>query len=239
MHVEGGGGHERWLVSYADFITLLFAFFVLMYAIAMQDKKKAQDIAEAMRQSLVANGIVPDKVAGAAPQGDANKKTQSSDSHGTSMAGDLSSTADLLKESIFADPVPHFQPGQIDVLVDNRGVVVRLSASAFFRGGEAAVMPTAVPVLDQIALILKKSTREIRVEGHTDSVPLKSDIYATNWELSAARATWVVRYLVTKHGLAPERLSAAGFAGYRPITTDDTPEARAKNRRVEIVVVGP
>lgn len=223
------GGHERWLVSYADFITLLFAFFVVMYAIAMDDKTKAEKIAESIREALSAAGID-------APAGTEGKtKKQPAPS---AFSKELSQIEELFKESFTAEPVPHFAPGDISVAQDHRGVTVRISATAFYKRGEVLVRPEGVPVLDRIALLLKKSTREIRVEGHTDVQPMASSEYATNWELSAARAAWVVRYLISKHGLEPQRLSAAGFAGYHPLAvTEDS--AFKKNNRIEVVVLGP
>lgn len=226
--------HERWLVSYADFITLMFAFFVLMYAIAMKDKERLKAIADSVRAAMGA------QVKGA--DVDAPAEVGASPSPAVSASPspaplDLQSMAGVLTEALASEGGGPDFGDRVHVGLDERGLVIRLSASAFFDVGHAEVKAAALPLLDHIAAVVRGAGRSIRVEGHTDATPVASDDHATNWELSAARATWVVRYLVAKHGFDPKRMGAAAFAENQPLAPNDTEAGRAKNRRVEIVVL--
>jgi chemotaxis protein MotB len=224
--------HERWLVSYADFITLLFAFFVVMYAIAMKDQKKAKDIAEAVRQALAQAGITSSATGGAA-----SAPAQSGPS--TILDKDVQKIAEVLRQELGGQiSAGGNDPDPMQFQYQSSGLTMRLSANHFYAEGAAEMKSEALMALDRIAAALKNGTQQIRVEGHTDNQPVQSELYPTNWELSAARAAWVVRYLAAKHHIDPKRLSAAGYAEYRPLADNDSPRGRNANRRIEITVLG-
>jgi len=238
---------ERWLVSYADFITLLFAFFVVMYAISQSDIQKLKSVSESIKaafsgefvdqdgksggktlnqfdQNISAGGVVMDM-----PVGQTNIRVLDH--------SELKKLADILEESVsFELGVSNFGE-KLQIFYDDRGVVVRLSAKDFYEAGDAVVKNEALPILDQIAKILSKVDRKIRVEGHTDNQKVISEYYPSNWELSTARSAWMVRYLIHKFDFNPQKLEASGLAQYHPVASNDTTAGQARNRRVEIIVL--
>ena len=121
---------------------------------------------------------------------------------------------------------------------ENEGLVISLREFGFFDSGSSGLKPSALPALDRIASILSVRTCKLRIEGHTDNVPIHTPQMATNWELSTARATELVRLLILRYSFAPERLSAAGYAQYHPIASNETPQGRSQNRRVDLVILG-
>jgi chemotaxis protein MotB len=238
---------ERWLVSYADFITLLFATFVMLYAISRADIQKFKAVAESLKaafsaefvdqagkssgkslnqfqEDLPIGGLVMDL-----PAGRSNIRAPDNE--------DLKRLADILEESISYELGASDFAEKLQITYDDRGVVVRLSAKDFYQQGSAEVKREALPILDHIAKILKATDRQIRIEGHTDNSKVASPYYPSNWELSTSRAAWIVRYLVQKFKFEPKRLEAAGYAEYRPVAPNTTEAGRAKNRRVEILVL--
>jgi chemotaxis protein MotB len=237
---------ERWLVSYADFITLLFAFFVVMYSIANQDKQKIKQITEAISRTFNGPSTMMDMGSGAAvtpfsnpatdmgqvidnPAGRTNAKPE--------MAPELQKIAARVEESLSYQLQTTDLKDNLKLVYDDRGLVIRFSANKLFKPGQANVEKAYLPVIDKIATILQDGKRVIRVEGHTDNAPLPADSkFETNWELSTARAIWIVRYMRAKFGIPTSRLSAAGFAEGQPLANNQTEDGRAINRRVEIVV---
>lgn len=238
---------ERWLVSYADFITLLFAFFVIMYAISRADIAKFKAVSESLKAAFAgemvdqtgksggkslnqfeteipSGGLVLDMPAG-------KMNIQSPDYE------DLKRVADILEESVSYELGASDFAEKVQITYDDRGLVVRLSAKDFYLQGSAEVKQDALPVLNQMAKVLKTVRRHIRIEGHTDTGKITSEFYPSNWELSTARAAWLVRYLIKKFDYDPRLLEAAGFAEFRPVAENDTPRGRSRNRRVEIVVL--
>ena len=243
--------HERWLVSYADFITLLFAFFVVLFASGQSsDKKKQSQLAQAIEAAFNSNGIF-----------DAHAKTPpistdpSSSSAATPMPLALPvHTADLggpieqtkaeravqskIQEVIKKEVAQKLTvDGAISVHIASEGVVISLREGGFFPSGSAEVRPEAIAVLNTIAAAIPPQA--IRVEGHTDNVPIHTAQFATNWELSTARAASITRQLIAQHAAAPQDISAAGYAEFRPAADNSTEEGRAKNRRVDIVLLNP
>lgn len=238
---------ERWLVSYADFITLLFAFFVILYATSKVDATKYKAVAASLRsafsadfvdqtgtsggktlnqfdESLAQGGLMMDM-----PMGKSNIRVVDN--------AELKRLADILEESVSYELGSSDFAEKMQVIYDDRGLVLRLSAKDFFEPGQAYVKQDALPILGQMAKILKTAERHIRVEGHTDNSRIASEYFPSNWELSASRATWIVRYFIQQHKFDPKLLSAAGYAEYHPIVANDTDAGRAKNRRVEILVL--
>ena len=237
-HEEEHENHERWLVSYADFITLLFAFFVVVYSVSRVDTKKMEQVSNAIKWAMHFDGTggigqLP-IFDGPASQG------------GSVMGLDGSNTlttqpeAQALQRTLENRIKPFLvkQPGPTAVVIAVEGdhVLVRLAAADFFDPGQAALRPQALPVLDAIANEIVPLKRPLRVEGHTDDTPATGTRFRDNWELSAVRAATVASYLERAHDAKPQLLSATGFGSSRPIAQGATAEARELNRRVEMVV---
>jgi chemotaxis protein MotB len=230
--------HERWLVSYADFITLLFAFFVVMFASSQVDKGKIGKLAVAIQMAFKDLGIFP---------------TPSSRSPGRPTTGpptdalppitnlfDPRSMANLakLQKELAQALSGEIQRGEVAMKVGREGLVVSLREVGFFDSGSAEVKLKSEPSVARIAKVLEAGPYLVRIEGHTDNVPIHTERFASNWELSTARATEMAKLFITRFEFPPERLSAAGFAEYHPAAPNQTAEGRALNRRVDIVVVG-
>lgn len=239
--------HERWLVSYADFITLLFAFFVVLYASAQTDNKKIARVSAAIQggfQQLAAftgggNGSV---VLLPANQGAAAKPPEPSSvvdlAHGAGVGrGGFSPDVSLLKRQLEEALGEEIQKHEIEMRVTPEGLVVSLREVGFFKSGDATLLVDGQNTLARIAGVLNEKGFHIRVEGHTDNKPIHTRRFNSNWELSTARATEVVSLLIEKHGFDPSLISAAGYSQYRPIASNDTEEGRRSNRRVDLVVV--
>ncbi len=242
---------ERWLVSYADFITLLFAFFVVMYAISNQDKAKLKAAAESIKKAFGTAGPVGMINLGGRSGGATANPFEHEEMPGgrvmnlpagkTNTAADpdpgLQEVREILEESISLELGVTELSEKVQMVYDSRGLVVRLAAKDFFDAGEADVRIDLRPILDRIGRTLSTSRRLIRIEGHTD--PAESDMagYASGWELSAARASWVARFWTKRHDFDLKRVGVAGYSHYRPLTDSKTEWGKASNRRVEIIVL--
>jgi chemotaxis protein MotB len=210
--VEGASNHERWLISYADLATLLFALFVVLYAVADHDRARA--VAEAIAMQMGERG---------APVG-----------RSVLTGGDALLAAQASIDRAFA--ANDALRSRASVATTERGLIVSLAEAGFFAPGEAKVRDDALPLIDALADALNAGSAPVRIEGHTDSTPISTERYPSNWELSSARAAAVLARL-TARGIRQERLSVAGYADARPIADNSTPEGRARNRRVDIVVL--
>ena len=224
---------DRWLISYADFITLLFAFFVTMYSISTVDQMKMKKAATAI------HGAFAEWRPGL---GDGNQPLPSvpgrdAKAYGARYLAGQGALADVrarLKERLDA-----MGESRVELKVDPRGLVISVSEAASFPVGSADLDNQAQHLFHEIAVTLAALPNAVRVEGHTDDIPIHTARYASNWELSTARATSVVAYFAQTVGLSPDRLSAAGYAEFRPQMESGSAEARARNRRVDIVVLNP
>lgn len=218
---------ERWLITYADLITLLLAFFIMMYVFSKQDAQKYDEVVGHLKTIFTGGSGVhgqgkegglpfelPMKIAGAR-----NEVQDKLENEIKSMKGD---------ESVKKD---------VSVFSDERGVVVRILDKACFEEGKADLQERSKSALSRIAAVIKETKNQIRIEGHTDNVPISNYEFKSNWELSARRATEVVKYFVERFAFPPNRISAAGYAEYRPVTSNDTAEHRALNRRIEIIIL--
>ena len=214
---------ERWLVSYADFITLLFTFFVMMYAISAVNTGKYKVLSNAIvatftHKTVTAHMHVIIPHSRVTP-GKANPKVKTVLFRAMQLVQDKSSSHGAMK-----------------VVQSSEGIRIQIQAAFLFKTGHASVRKQALPVLKNIATLLSKTKRDIRVEGHTDNVPIHGK-YKNNWALSSMRAVNVVTTLISLGNIDPQRASAAGYGQYRPLVPNTTPENRQKNRRVEIVVL--
>jgi chemotaxis protein MotB len=247
--------HERWLVSYADFITLLFAFFVVMYSSAQVDQRRVGKIAMAIQVAFQQLGVFPP--AGVQAPGNGNKPISLAAAKAIVNAKPAAASAQLLPSSTGSSALgendvnlPELRREletalsgeiarhEVALRAGPDGLVLSLQEIGFFASGSAQLKSASVPAFDRIAGILSQRQYRIRIEGHTDDVPIHNVQFADNWDLSTARATELVRLLIIKYGFAPGRLSAAGYAEFHPVASNQTDEGRAKNRRVDVVILG-
>jgi chemotaxis protein MotB len=245
--------HERWLVSYADFITLLFAFFVVLYSSAQVDKRKVGKLALAIQVAFQELGVFPastsqvplntnepmpfspvQAIESAKRNGDLARIASSpNNTLGAAEDENLTALQSQLQEALRHEIAIH----TVALHRETEGLVISLREFGFFDSGAAALKPSAMPALDRIAAILAIRICHLRIEGHTDNIPIHTAHMASNWELSTARSTELVRLLILRYGFSPERLSAAGYAEYHPIADNETAQGRAQNRRVDVVVL--
>ena len=225
--------HERWLVSYADFITLLFAFFVVMYSVSSVNEGRFRTVSDSIKAALnpivsPANTSVPFTIG----ENKAVKVDPAIDSAKEPAVRRLRQIMSSLKNET------QLEINQLKEFT-NGDIVLTLPDTVLFRTGESVLRPEARPFLQAISEVLIELDRHVRVEGHTDNVPIATAQFPSNWELSATRAVTVVRTLSEQYGVQSNHLTAVGHADSRSLTDNLTPENRAKNRRVEIVVQEP
>lgn len=217
---------ERWLLTYSDMITLLMIFFIMMYVISNINTQKFQALARVLgaafgSSNILNNGnaILPEEVNTTGPVG-----------------GDTSQLA-LLKKQIEQEIDRGGYRGKVTVSLEKRGLVVSVQDTVLFVSGSADLTPQAKGIITGVGVMLKPLPNFIRIEGHTDNLPIHNQQFPSNWELSAARATNVVQALIADCGIPPERLSATGYGEFRPIVSNDSDEHRQMNRRVDILIL--
>ncbi len=236
---ERDHSEQRWLVSYSDFITLLFAFFVVMYAISAVNETKYARFHSAINSAFKEN----------IRQGSSGVLVIEQDSVLKSLIDERNLQFIELQrrqqESIRAMLhqlgsvlAPLVKQGMVRVLQTGRGIVIDLNAKVLFQEGDAELQANARPTLDEVARVLNTNRLAVEVKGHTDNIPIRTALYPSNWELSTARASRVVRFFIDD-GVASQRLTAAGDAENDPIVPNDSPEDRARNRRVTVTVLTP
>lgn len=237
--------HERWLVSYADFITLLFAFFVVMYSLSSVNEGKYRVLSDSLVQafrSLNVNDsgqqIVVPPVVAATPTAAKPAPPQAPSPEDAAAAAKREQTLARMRsmaEEIRRVLAPLTSSGQVSVTEGAFGITVEINASVLFASGEAVLGTSAAAALKAVAQVVAGASFPVTVEGHTDNTPINTYRFPSNWELSAVRASSVVRLFV-ESGVAPERLTAAGYADQRPVADNATEEGRARNRRVTILI---
>ncbi len=238
---------DRWLVSYADFITLLFAFFVTMYAISRVDEKKLGSVVESLQRALGSTFLIQMNRQEPGAFQTSSKPLEVSVVSATEKAQaaakeDFEKLAAEIKNNMEQGIKNLGQEEQVSLtelkfIIDKRGLVLRFSERFFFPSGDASIRPEVLPTLNVLAQSLEKIPNHIRIEGHTDSVPICTPRFPSNWELSTARATSIVRYFLTHFKFEPNQLSAAGYGEFRPIAGNETADGRMQNRRVDIVIL--
>ncbi len=238
--------HERWLVSYADFITLLFAFFVVMFSSARIDKDKTVQLATAIETAFQQLGALPQGRGQSASAAPSTRTTASSAAADLSRAQpssaasadtnrskpDFTAIRDQLEKAL----APEIMRREIAVRVQPEGLIISLREIGFFSSGSATIKPQAMTAVARIVDVLRAHNCAVRIEGHTDTVPVHNTQFDSNWELSTARATELVKILVQQYEIPPEKLSAAGYAEFHPVASNDTPVGQQMNRRVDFVV---
>ena len=217
--------HERWLVSYADFITLLFAFFTTMYASSTVDAQKMSKMVASMQVALKG-----DLLATAAPVPLPQNGVPQP------IVPRLDNLV-VLRQQLASRLQRQIAHGNVEIGVDARGLVVSIREAGSFASGSAELSEGARALLAEIAAPLSELPHPVRIEGHTDDTPIRNGRFRSNWELSTARATQVIAYLQNELGLSAARLSAAGYGEFHPRVPNASPEARAENRRVDLVIL--
>jgi len=237
--------HDRWLLSYSDFITLLFAFFVVLFASAYRDNQAIRKLSRAIHNGFQTMGAYrADESGSGGPYAslladqdtDTSRVHNDQDTHNPATAG---AATDMLKlkKQLEAAMGKELASHEMELQVTPEGFVISLRELGFFNSGQAELIPGAGDKIITIAKILAKPGLEIRVNGHSDNQPIHTTQFASNWELSTARAMSVLRLLVNEGGFDPTRISAAGFGEYRPLGDNSTPEGRRMNRRIDLVVL--
>jgi chemotaxis protein MotB len=236
--------HERWLVSYADFITLLFAFFVVMFATSQTDKSKAKQVSDAVTEALENGGVraaVHELMGGTVDEkGKGNAQLRGP---GGATKADKEKprpeVAELLPSMQYLDSQlkEEIKSGKIEMKLEHRGLVISLREAAFFPSGGDTVEPASFSSLQKVSGVLQGLPNPVRLEGHTDSVPIRTARFHSNWELSAARSIAMLGVLSGKFSIPAERFSVTGYADTAPVASNDSEEGRARNRRVDIVIL--
>ncbi len=235
---EDHENHERWLVSYADFITLLFAFFVVMYATSTNNQDKQKEFEKSVRVNLKLGGSPDGSGANKGEVGGENSADVIIPLDGFPARGGPGEAHDYLnrfvEKKLDAGEKEKIQEMRHDAL----GVRIAFASSQFFNPGGTKIKVSALQALDKIAEVIKETDRKIVIEGHTDNTSVASGApYESNWELASLRATSLVRYLIKYHQIDPKRISAISYADTRPLQSNDTEEGRARNRRIEIYLI--
>jgi chemotaxis protein MotB len=246
-HVEDDENTDRWLLTYSDLITLLLAFFVVMYSMSRIDAKKFGKMSEHLQGAFHSGEDKGRASAGESDMGSGVLRIGRLKTAALHLRSSLGTSKDRVSMGGQGIPVAPADSvaGQsgfsatepFSVEINERGLVIHVVEAALFESGQATLKPEALAVLDTIAKEIMSLPNQIRVEGHTDDRPIATTRFPSNWELSSARATSVVRYLIEKHKLPPDRLSALGFGEFRPLAANTSDENRAKNRRVDIVIL--
>jgi chemotaxis protein MotB len=234
--------HERWLVSYADFITLMFAFFVVMFSSARIDKQKMSQLTEAIESGFQQLGAgAPAK---AHPGSDATLGQQAhADALGRTPQSRLSDANHkpedfaAIQKELEKLLSPEIKRREVALRMEPDGLIISLREIGFFDSGSAQIKPQGIDAVHRVAGFLQGRNCSLRIEGHTDNVPIHTAAFASNWELSTARATNLVKLLIEGEGFAPERLSAAGYGEFHPVADNSSVAGQQSNRRVDIVIV--
>ena len=228
-HEEEGG--EAWLLPYSDLMTLLLAVFIVLFAVSQVDVQKAQQMSQEFTEQMMSGGSSSSQ---SASQG--NQQKESSGEAGGESKSELQQMEEL-KAEIDAKLKSENLSSSVQTGIDKRGLVISLSNAIFFDPGSAEIKADNEKTLLEIANMVNVMNNYIRIEGHTDDVPMNSNVYRSNWDLSAARAANVVRLLTSNTNISPDRLIAVGYGEYRPVADNSTEAGRAKNRRIDIIVL--
>ncbi len=259
QHPEEEEGGEAWLLPYSDLMTLLLAVFIVLFAVSNVDKGKVEKMSGAFKEIMMTGGAGifsgDSKEIGIFPDGGypvINSKNYSQENAQAAQAKNEATTEkdvqqflgdnemkdmEALKAEIDSELQSENVASSVTTSIDMRGLVISFNNAILFDSGNAKVKEENEKALLEVAAMVNTTENYIRIEGHTDDIPISSKIYASNWELSTARASSVVRLLIDKGNVSPERLSAVGYGEYKPVDSNETPEGRAKNRRIDFIVM--
>lgn len=233
---EGHNNNERWLLTYSDLITLLMIFFVIMYAMSNVDAVKYQQLSESLNSAFVS-----EKMQAGGAGSDVSSSDSGSSVQNESFADGSTKLVDPQLKTA-AEKIEHLLveqglEGKVSVSISERGVIIELMNTVLFESGSSDIRPEGRNTLIEIGNIAKTVDNFIRIEGNTDDVPINTERFPSNWELSVIRATEVLKLLISESGVSPEKISAVGYGEYRPTKPNTTPENRAQNRKVDIVIL--
>ncbi len=241
--------HERWLISYADFITLLFAVFVTLYAMSQTDKRKMDQLVASLRESfgMVKTGAAAEKMSliettdlrsiPSVRQQVITPGMRNAAATGRELGQATAQDFRQIKAAIEENLKRYGAQNKVNVDVTKRGLVVSLKEAGFFDSGDDTVKQESLPLLAMVGRSLSGYANPVRIEGNTDNVPIHSARFRSNWELSTARATNIVHYLIENYRFQPGKISAVGYGEFRPMADNGTELGRARNRRVDIVLL--
>ena len=235
--------HERWLVSYADFITLMFAFFVVLYASSQADKKKQAQVSQSINQAFKALGLFqPASIASPTLAMSSSTDPEVSPVNvvlGEQLAASQEVKQDLtrIQQELQGKLSNQLAKHVVAMHLGHDGLVISLREAGFYDSGSATPHADAMGSIDAIASSLLSVPYDIRIEGHTDDVPIHTSQFASNWELSTTRATQMAEIFIERYHFVPGRLSASGYAEFHPVASNATAEGRGQNRRVDIILL--
>ena len=244
-HFDEHINHDRWLISYADFITLLFAFFVVLFATTYRDNQDIRKLSRAIHNGFQTLGAFSQDDSGyggaysnALPDQDLSiAKVQSPIPPQTQRPGRSAVDIYELRRQLEAEMGEELKNHEVVIQVTPEGFVISLKELGFFNSGQSVLLPGAADKIERIGKILSRPGLELRVEGHSDNQPIHTARFQSNWELSTARAMTVLLLLVNDGGFDPKSISASGYGQFRPVADNRTQEGRRMNRRVDLVVV--
>ncbi|MFZ5596522.1 MAG: flagellar motor protein MotB [Bacillota bacterium] len=223
--------HERWLITYADMITLLLIFFIVMYTLSRIDVAKFQSLSASLAKAMGAGGMIMDSPGPSVVPG-----ISGAEQDVTTQSGENDQLEKVRQELENYIKEANLQ-AKISVVTEERGVVLSFQDEVLFTPGSAELTPKAREIIKKVGPILVKVPNYLRVEGHTDNLPINTPRYPSNWELSAARANNVLQELIKDFNIHPQRLSAVAYGEYRPVVKNDSDAHRQLNRRVNIVIL--
>ncbi len=228
---EDAPAHDRWLLSYADFVTLLLAVFIVLFAFSRTQRQSIQAISAGIHSGFEQLGLD-------APSGPASGDGTPQPKRAGALTPLPFNTTELKTqlEGVLGDAIDKHE---IVVQQTSEGLIISLRDFGFFNSGDATLLPGAAVELKRTAKVLIEHNLEVRVEGHSDDQPIHTALFQSNWELSTARATSVLRLLLEDASFPPGRISVAGYGPYRPVADNATPEGRRMNRRVDLVIIEP
>ncbi|HHU76074.1 MAG TPA: OmpA family protein [Firmicutes bacterium] len=238
-------GAPGWMVTYGDMTTLLLTFFILLFTFSSIDVKRFQEVMSAVQHSFMGRtGILMGSTGIEGEEGKRldNLEASSPDELASALAEQQATMLEMMAqlEETYEEVKSFLRKAgledDIQLRLEDRGIVMELPEHILFDSGEAVIKDDFYPTFDLLSELLAGLPNQIFIEGHTDDVPIKTYLYPSNWELSVARAVSVARYLVDVHDLPPRRFVATGYGEYHPLDTNETPEGRARNRRVSIVI---
>lgn len=231
--------HERWLVSYADFVTLLFALFIVLFASAYKDRRDVEQVSAAVKAGFKIMQVSAPTLPGHSPSVPPPGPRPSTVMRPGEIPAEKSAGIDVLElqKKLSQALGQEIAEKEVVLRMTPEGFVISLHELGFFASGQAELLPDAKEKIRRLAGVLTQYGLNMRIEGHTDNVPVHNARFDSNWELSTARATAVARMLLDSGDFDPERLAIAGYGEYHPAASNDSPEGRQTNRRVDIVLV--
>jgi chemotaxis protein MotB len=239
-------GAPAWMVTFSDLMTLILVFFILLFAASTIDAVKFRAISDSFQQRDVFE-FYPSVVSFEEPNEDTDQETEATeaievDAEDAEMVNKLKENRIALEEVLKVINV-YLEENELEHVIsatkEESGIVMVLQDRVLFKSGEAEILTDVKDFLDRLGVLLNTIPNQIRVEGHTDNIPIATDRYPSNWELSTARASGVIRYFIDQNGVDPTRLVAIGYGEHRPVDTNTIDEGRQKNRRVVIVITDP